>query len=247
VDAERRTHLASSIGDGPPLVLVHGVGIGPESFSHMAERLGCLGWTVHTVARGGGPLEDQVDAIGAIIASLDAGPAMWVGVSGGATLGVLATIRIPDALAGVVLHEPLIGPLAPGLHERIGAAAAAMATSSGDAPAIAYVRSLVGDATFERLDDTARTLLAQRASEVRREVPHFATFAPSVEQLAACRIPVVVTVGEHSSAVRHDAAVVASDAMHGTVAVVPGVGHLPQVDDPDGYAHLVASHLVGTA
>ena len=49
----------------------------------------------------------------------------------------------------------------------------------------------------------------------------------------------MITVGERSPAVRHDAAQRAADLLHGSVHVIAGVGHLPQVEAPTEFAELI--------
>ena len=50
---------------------------------------------------------------------------------------------------------------------------------------------------------------------------------------------VVITVGERSPDPRHEAAERAAQLLHGHVVVVPGVGHLPQVEAPDAFAEII--------
>ncbi|MCU0272685.1 MAG: alpha/beta hydrolase [Acidimicrobiales bacterium] len=239
-------HITDTVGDGPTVLLVHGVGIGPESFEAAADLFAARGWCARVVDRGaaaGVSLEVQVDAIASLVDALGCGPVLWVGVSGGATLGVLAALRAPEALRSIVVHEPLVGPLAPELHARIGERAARLDAVPGDAEAVAFVRDLVGERTWADLPVGIRATIAAEAGTVRAEVRRFAAFAPPPEALAACRVPSVVTVGARSSPMRHDAALAAAAALGGTAVVVPGVGHLPQVDNPASFVATVVRSI----
>ena len=109
-------------GRGPVIVLLHGVGVGPESFASVAELLEDR-HPVVALERPAGPggaaldLPDQADLLARSLDDLGA-PVRLVGVSGGATLGLCLALRHPDAVEALLLHEPLVGPLAPALDRR---------------------------------------------------------------------------------------------------------------------------------
>ncbi len=140
-------------GQGPVVVLLHGVGVGPESFATLAGLLEDHHRVIvlERPGRGRGgplPLVDQVDLIAACIRELGAAGGRLVGVSGGATLGLLLAIRHPGAVAGLVLHEPLVGPLAPELHEQFQRSAQRAIRS--DADAMDVVRTVMGEPDLGR-------------------------------------------------------------------------------------------------
>jgi pimeloyl-ACP methyl ester carboxylesterase len=246
----------------PAVVLVHGVGVGPESFAETARALTASGRRVHRVARGGysigwltpnpemiilsssttSSLDAQVDRIIEDVMQREEQPTVWVGVSGGATLGLIAACRQPAVIRGAVLHEPLIGTRAAALHDGVQAAAARLASGQLDqetveSSAAEFVAGLVGPASWDALGVIGRALVVERAHVVGAEVPNFASFeAPSLGELD---VPVLITVGERSPAPRHEAAVRAADLLGGTVEVIAGIGHLPQIEAPDAFARLI--------
>ena len=268
----------SDSDDRPDVVLVHGVGVGPESFAATRAALSAAGRRVHGVVRPGygrgehamdleaqvdlvidgfDQLTDQVDPHVASIG--DRRPAAWVGVSGGATLGVIAATRRPAGIAVAVLHEPLVGSAAPELHAMIRRGADRLATAphdgqddvdgqfDADGPfdadglrdrALEYMTGLVGPDGWRMLGPEGRAAVEARSALIACEVPRFARFEPrSVPPDGAVRV--VITVGERSPAVRHDAARRAAELLHGSVHVIPGVGHLPQVEAPTAFAELI--------
>jgi pimeloyl-ACP methyl ester carboxylesterase len=245
---------------GPAVVLVHGVGVGPESFVETARLLSVSGRQVHRVVRGGyetspsntpgndrpaiSNLEAQVDRILEDIMKREEQPSVWVGVSGGATLGVIAACRRPAVIAGALLHEPLIGTRAAALHDGVQAAAARLAGGQLDSAAVEssaadFVAGLVGPESWEALGVDGRTAVLERARLVGAEVPYFASFeAPTAFDDA---VPVLITVGERSPAPRHEAAERAAELLKGRLVVIPGIGHLPQVEAPETFAELIRS------
>ena len=204
-------------------MLVHGVGVGPESFAATQAALRAAGRRVHGVVRPGYglgehamDLDAQVDRVldglgrtmtqsTASVGSGDRPAAAWVGVSGGATLGVIAAIRRPAAISVAVLHEPLIGSAAPELHAviraRCGSARGRYEMMPTDVVrrAVEYMTGLVGPEGWEMLGPDGRAAVEARAALIVCEVPRFARFEPSpIPPDGAVRV--VITVGERSPA-----------------------------------------------
>lgn len=229
---------------GPPVLLVHGVGVGPTAFGPVADRLAGAGHRVGVVHRPGyglaaghllTPLDTQVAALSRLVDTL--ATAVLAGVSGGATLALLAAVARARAgsRAGVtvVCHEPLVGPLAPDLHRRVTRAAGELGLGSQR-----FVRRLVGEATWSTLDDDTRATTVRRPDLVAAEARAFARVAPTPGDLAAVRLAggLVTTVGERSGPERHRAAAALARLSGSRVEVVAGSGHLAQVDAPDAFA-----------
>lgn len=230
------------LGQGPDVVLLHGVGVGPDSFSETA-RLLAGDRRVLVPARPGGdggavPLEEQADAVAAEMVAHGAAGARIVGTSGGATLALVLALRRPDLVGSLLLHEPLVGRHAPGLQRRFRSAADAAA--AGDAAALEVVRGVLGAPTWDRLGEAGRAGVAALARRARHEVPVFAAFDPPAEELAGLRaLPVLVTVGGSSGAERHEAARALVELAGAESAVLDGAGNAAQLDAPAALAELV--------
>ncbi len=242
--------ISTTPGTGPAIVLVHGVGLGPESFTRTVAALAAANRRVHGVVRPGYgehgrtmELDEQVDRVAAALAAREEHEAVWAGVSGGATLGVIAATRRPAAIIAAVLHEPLIGPAAGALHGVVQASAERLVTGR-DGPvtsrdrAVEFIRGLAGEHGWEALGIHGRAAVATRADVIGAEAPRFAAFeaGPAPDDGA---VDVVITVGERSPAMRHEAAALTAALLHGRVVVIPGVGHLPQVEAPEAYAEFI--------
>ncbi|MCX6398045.1 MAG: alpha/beta hydrolase [Propionibacteriales bacterium] len=129
-----------------------------------------------------------------------------VGFSGGATLGLALASRVP--LRGALLHEPAVGSLVPGLLAPVRAAFDRDGTA-GFAAAL-YGPTWVAPA---EVDDavTARELTMFRAFEPQGPLPG--------------QGPVVITYGEHSPAIRKQAAEALRDQLGWSIEELPGSGH----------------------
>ena len=99
-------------GDGPPLVLVHGLGGWAGNWEAVVERLEAdfrlvvpelAGHGGSAPLRGATTLAPFVDAIVEVLEHEGAVPAPWVGHSLGALVGLHAAVRRPEAVRALVL------------------------------------------------------------------------------------------------------------------------------------------------
>lgn len=245
------------LGSGPDtVVLVHGVGVGAPAFRPVAAILA----TTHTVIvvdrRGYGgsvhltpppDLDTQVDDLAGVVDHLTAvgeAPPAVVGVSGGATLTLALGLRHArtgtlDALGPLVVHEPLVGPLAPSLAARVEEGYRVTLAVDPEL-ATRYVAELVGPTTWDTLDEPTRRAVGERSAVVAWEVPQFLTFAPTVDELESLRSHhLIASIGADSPPAREEANEVLVAAGGAARLVVPGAAHLPQVDNPGVFADLV--------
>ena len=239
----------ADLGVGPPVVLVHGVGIGPRAFDAVRDSM-ADDHRVLVVRRRGyrwsqpvpasASVGEQVDDLVAAVAARGVPSATFVGVSGGATLVLALTLAHPDLVRAAVVHEPAIGPLAPDLQAELQSAAARLAATDGPEGVLGFVNRLVGDSAWARLPQAVTDDLENRWEVVRAEVPAFIAFAPSAEALAGLEdVALVATVGSRSPHYRRVAARVLESSARARVNVLDGVRHLPHLEAPERFAAVV--------
>jgi pimeloyl-ACP methyl ester carboxylesterase len=137
-------------------------------------------------------------------------------------------------LAAAVLHEPAVGSLLPGLLAPVAAAYDAGGVAS-------FGRALYGPrwhAGHAPADPAA----------VARDLAMFLRFEPA--RPVVSEAPVVVTVGEISPPVRHEAAAALHREFGLPVRVLPGCGHAAHLEAPAAFAAVlleVAGRLEATA
>jgi pimeloyl-ACP methyl ester carboxylesterase len=230
---------ATRLGDGPPIVLVHGSIAGAELTWKrqlaLAER-----WTLIVASRPGfgasPPLErNDFEVEAPLFAELLGDGAHLVGHSYGAVIALLAAAERPEAVLSLTVSEPgalkLAGTpegeemIASG--ERLFAAAAAGAISPHDF--LRFFRAGTGSSrgTPAELPDEllhgARLAMAERPSW-RADIP--------LDALAAAGLPVLAVSGGHSPVFEAVCDTVAG-RLGGERAVIEGRGHnLPETGDP---------------
>lgn len=227
------------------VVLVHGVGFGPETMSAVEEALQSSA-TVHTLTRPGygavgelvptRSLDAQLDPVTAAVEELSQSHRRVVlaGVSGGGTLALALAMRGCDRLDAMVLHEPLVGPGAPELHGRIAEAAARLRVGG---PTENFLASMVGADRWATLPAALRRAALDRESVIRSEVPSFAAFAPSTGDLCRLRdITITTTIGSRSGAARRAAADLLERSAGASRRTITRAGHLVQLDSPEQFA-----------
>ncbi|NKQ53116.1 alpha/beta hydrolase [Amycolatopsis sp. K13G38] len=198
------------LGDGPPLLMIAG-GIGSaDSYIALAERLG-EAYSVlvydrrgHFRSTGGGPLsvERHADDARAVIEHFGYGKALVFGSSAGAQIALALATRHPEAVDGLVAHEPPAVRLLPDAEEWLEFATE-QATSDDLVGAFKnFLRSIAGaalpDLKTVRLpnENEWRTLFA-------RELVGFYDYLPDVDALRGAQVPLVLAAGEGSRGYYH--------------------------------------------
>ena len=239
------------LGQGPPVLLVHGVAFGPAAFRTVAAALveDHRVLVVHRRGYGRSPAqsptpttEEHAEDIRALLDRLGIERVSAIGVSGGATVLTAFALAHPERLQRAVLHEPALGPLAPGVHALITGLAHASGSAASDAAGADIIAStLAGPATWGSLGTVGRHEARLSAEVACAEVPRFAEFAPSPSELRRLReVPeVVASIGARSGPERREAAGLLVRLGGATAARIPESGNLAHLDNPAALAELV--------
>ncbi|MFC0030940.1 alpha/beta fold hydrolase [Micromonospora chaiyaphumensis] len=244
-------------GEGPLVVLAHGMGENRATFRHLVPRLVAAGYRVASVdVRGHGdssprwpgyaPAEVGGDLL-AVVRALGGGPATLVGSSSSAAAVVFAAADAPALVSGVVQVSPFVAPPKPN-------------------PALRAVQALVLRSPrlfgmFHRTlfpcgrpaDDAAyrKEMVAKlrgRMAAVRGVVapvePHWTAQARTVRQ------PVLVLMGTKDPDFPDPGAEARAARRHFTTAearMIADSGHYPHADQPDATAADLIEFLAVTA
>jgi pimeloyl-ACP methyl ester carboxylesterase len=232
------------VGAGRRVVLVHG-----SATDHTT-------WSIQLAS----PLRDQfelvavdrrfeagtVEAHAADLAEL--GRALYVGSSFGAvTVLELARTR-PELVAGMVLVEP---PMAPGDDPALFAGQRAffaefdrrVATEGGPAAGEFFLRTVLGDAAYDRIPLAFLDRSKARWAEIRADSEALIAYRPRYAELARVPTPALLVGGDRSAVYfRPTLDSLAAALPNARLEVVPG-GHMLHAEAPRQFARL----LVGFA
>jgi len=250
-------------GTGRPLVLVHGFGVTARFWETTVRALAGRYRTIVYDARGHGrsgvpddlAAYDEsvfVDDLRALLDHLQIERAAVCGSSMGGNIALRFGIAHPERIDGLIIGAPGTGSddarawrrrcevLGRLLRERgVASFADATLTSStvagfvAQGPAArAWLREQLTSHTAEGL---LRTVLGEQATR------------PSIyaleEQVRALAVPLLVIVGEHDEASLNPSRFLAEHAPSAELAIMPGAGHLTNLEQPEAFAALVDGFL----
>jgi pimeloyl-ACP methyl ester carboxylesterase len=220
-----RTLHAVSVGHGPRVVLVHGSAADHTTWTIQlaAPALRARFELVAYDRRGtgasvepGGEAEaprsagEHADDLAALIEGRarttaplpPAGPVLAVGSSFGAVCVLECARRRPDLLRGMVLCEPPLPPsddappVPAGFLEELDAAAAAGGPAAG---AEHFLRTVLGDAAYERMPRAYRVRAAAPWPAIRADCAGLAAYRVRYPELAGVAVPALLLGGDRSA------------------------------------------------
>ena len=244
-------------GDGPAVVLVHGLGGDSNSFQTLMGAL--EGYRVlrpdlpgagRSALRPGLPgLKGLAGALRDALRAADVSRAHFVGHSMGALICQYIAAETPDLVVSLTLFGPILEPPAAarqGLQDRAEAARTEGMLGIADAVSTASVSA----ASREANPVTAAFV---RESLMRQDPAGYASHcealsAAQAAQHGAIRCPTLLVAGEHDP-VAPVAMVQALEAAiaDATLEIIPGIAHWMMVEAPRRSAELLRGHLNKTA
>ena len=260
-------HVVDAGEGGRPVMLVHGFTANSDEVAGVIEPLAELGW--HAVApdlRGHGRSDRPTDA-GAYSLELMAADVValadWLGWDRFALLGhsmgggvaQLVALDHPQRLTGVILASTFHGPV-PGISMELVQLGCWVVREAGmeglaDAQAARRAENPESVAAFERLQEAipgyaeqSRARLVSTSPDMWMAMaPRFVDQEDRLSRLAALDVPTAVIVGEFDGTMGDDCRRLASTIPGSHLTVIPGAGHVPQLEDPGAWWAAVSGFL----
>jgi pimeloyl-ACP methyl ester carboxylesterase len=223
-------------GEGPPVLMIHGSAADHTTWTVQRAVLKSE-FTMLSYDRS--PLHRRVEAhaddAAEILRSEVAGPCALVGSSFGAIVSLDLARRYPELVGALILCEPPLAPsdsLAPvpdGFACRFDAL---VHTQGGEAAAEFFLRSVLGDESFERMPKTYRHRSMAAWRQIRSDMVALGAYRIRYDDLRQeIRCPVTLLGGERSAAFYRDTLEALQFAIPGSeLRVLRGGGHMMQVD-----------------
>jgi len=241
-------HVVSA-GVGPRVLLIHGSATDYTSWSiQLASELRESFTLIAYTRRSTGSVEDHAaDAI----ELLGNEPAIVVGSSFGAVIALEIVRRDLPVVRGAVLIEP---PLAAS-EETLAAPAAfvaeydrRVAAEGGPAAAEYFLRTVLGDVSYDRIPELFQERSKARWAEIRADSAALIAYRPRYAELASVSTPVLLLGGERSASYFRPTLDTLLRALpHAWLEIVRGAGHMLHVEARRTFAELLVGFEAGLA
>jgi pimeloyl-ACP methyl ester carboxylesterase len=241
------------VGEGPPLVFVHGMCGDARVWADQVDRLGDR-YRCTTYDRRGhtrSPRTDVVESVelhaddlAALITTLELAPAVVVGSSGGARIALDLIRRYPELVRGAVLSEPPIGALAPeafaALLSEVGPVVRQAAEADGPAAAVDAFFSAVCPGLWSRIDESDQDRYRDNAPMLFADLG-MPSYEITPDDLAGILVPTLAVAGTRSHPALREAAHTVARWLPDARYLELDCGHVTYAERPAEFARAVAA------
>jgi len=245
--------MLAGVADHDALVLLHAFPLDPRMWQPQVDAFAStrrvetpdLDFTEHPT------MDAMADAVADSLGERGSVPAVVAGLSMGGYVAFALLRRHPELVRALVLADTRAGADTDEVRERRTRQQAQVAEVGSAAPVIeAMLDALPGATTRTERPDVMEQIagLMDKATAARVTAALEAMKArpDSTPDLAAISVPTLVIVGEEDGVSPPDSARAMAGAVPGArLAVIPGVGHLSNVEAPDAFNRELAAFLDG--
>jgi pimeloyl-ACP methyl ester carboxylesterase len=241
-----KLHYEDSGGDGPPILLIHGLLMDNTMFDPQVEALNDRYRIVRPDLRGHGASEhraedytqwDLMEDHVALLDSLGIDRAMWGGVSQGGFQSLRAALRHPERVPGLVLIDTQAGSEDENRAPMYEAFAEIVATDGWNDHILENsCISMFGTSASEELKEHwKKRWAAQETFDARQDMWSVSRREDITDRLKEIEQPAVVIHGEEDAAIDMERAEQLADGLPNVIEFVkvPRAGHSSTVEQPD--------------
>jgi pimeloyl-ACP methyl ester carboxylesterase len=233
-------------GHGPRILLIHGSAADHRSWSiqlasPLRERFTLIAYDRRSSAP---TIEAHAEDAAALLAA-EPGPAVVLGSSLGAVVGLELVRRHPALVAGAIFIEP---PLPPSDAPDPGPAALLddfdrrAAQDGGPAAAELFLRRVLGDAEVDRMPRMFQARAMMKFAEIRADSVALLAYRARYAELGRITAPVLLLGGERSApSFRRTLDALQGALGHARLELVAAAGHMLHAEAPRRFHELVGS------
>ncbi|ADB50407.1 alpha/beta fold hydrolase [Conexibacter woesei] len=242
-------------GDGPPVLLLHGLAGHAEEWAQTAGWLTARHRVLALDARGHGrserrpadisPAAHVADVAGAI-GRLGAGPVVLVGQSLGGLTALLAAAEHPRLVRGLVVADASPQERSAEVVDSVGRALGDWPVpfaSRADAVAFFDGPSLAADAWADGLERRADGLRPRFDADVATAILRAAVSRPHWDAWERIRCPTLVVRAEAGTLPAAEAEAMRTRLPHAQLVELPGAAHDLHLDRPEEWRHVLTAFL----
>lgn len=189
------------------------------------------------------------DAVAQLADDLE--PAVVVGSSFGAVVALDAIRRYPARFRGAVLIEPPMAASEEALavnREFFAAFDRTVETAGGPAAAELFLRTVLGDAIYERMPRAYQERAQAKWAAIRADSHALLTYKPRYAELSAVAVPVLLLGGERSAAYFRPTLETLLGALpHARLELIAGAGHMLHAEAHRRFTEVVLAFTASLA
>jgi len=239
-------------GTGPRVLLIHGSAADHTTWS--IQLAGPLALSFSLIAydrRVDAPsVEAQADDAITVLGD-DATPVLVIGSSFGSVIALDAIRRYPDRFRGAVLIEPPMAAsddLPAGPREFLAQFDRTVETAGGPAAAELFLRTVLGDAVFDRMPRIYQERAKAKWAAIRADSQALFDYHPRYAELARVQTPVQLVGGARSAAYFRPTLDALFRALpDARLEVIEGAGHMLHAEAHRRFAEVVLAFAASLA
>jgi pimeloyl-ACP methyl ester carboxylesterase len=245
------------VGSGPPVVLGHSILCSGEMWMHQVPQLARRYRVINIDQRGHGKsvpatgpyeLRDMVEDAFSVLDHLDIERAAWAGLSMGGMVAMHAAVTAPNRVASLLLLDTHAGEET--TYKRFKYRVMSIgAKAFGVRPFFpAVIPLLFGRTTLAEnqtlVDEWKQRFEAIDVQSLARAVSALTRRPSIVRELGEVRCPSLVIVGEEDASLPPHLSREISDALpNASLVVIPKVGHLSALEEPEAVTEVMLGFL----